>query len=634
MITNWSISCLLVLLAALATQALAENWPAWRGPAGNGISVEKDLPLKWSATENVRWHVELPEQGNSSPVVWGDRVFIAQAINGEHRRTVMCFARSDGKLLWQSGVTYTDYEPTQPNNPYCSATPVTDGQRVIASFGSAGLCCYDFASGKELWRRDLGKMNQMHGNASSPILFGELCILNFGPDAKARLVAVNKSTGQIAWEAEPPKVDPSENKMRGPGGFAGPGGPGGPGRGFGPGAFLAGQILSQADKNGDQKISQDEFAALADTWFDKLDSDKTGKVSREQFNEKFGEVLGPPPGFGPPDRGPGPDARRPGGGRGGFGPARFLAPAIFDAADVNQHGSLTRDELRATFAKWFSNWDKDKSGWLDEAKLRDGLDAMLPRPQFGGPGGPGGPGGGPDGPGRGPGGPAGRGGGFGPGGFGPGGPGGFGGSWSTPVVTSVDGHDELIISLPNRLAAYDPNTGKLLWFSKGIGMETYTTPVWGEGVVIATSGEMGGGSAIAVKPGGSGDVTDTRRAWHLDRLKRGMGSGVSHAGYFFSISQDGIAECLDLKDGKTVWRHRLEGTGGADSSWSSMLLADDKIYLPNQSGDVFVLRAAPKFDLLATNSIGEPTNASLAASDGELFLRTTSALWCFVARHE
>jgi len=113
-----------------------------------------------------------------------------------------------------------------------------------------------------------------------------------------------------------------------------------------------------------------------------------------------------------------------------------------------------------------------------------------------------------------------------------------------------------------------------------------------------------------------------------------MGSGVIHAGHFFTISQDGIAECLDLKDGKTVWRHRLEGTGGTGSSWSSMLLAGDKVYVPNQSGDVFVLRAGPKFDLLATNSIGEPTNASLAASDGQLFLRSDTALWCFGARHE
>src|SRR5207249_2371539 len=116
---------------------------------------------------------------------------------------------------------YREREQTQQNNPYCSATPVTDGERVIASFGSAGLYCYDL-SGKELWHRDLGTMSHVFGNAASPILHGDLCFLNFGPDEKARLVAVNKRTGEIVWEAQPPKVDPSEQPAPGRGGF-GPG---------------------------------------------------------------------------------------------------------------------------------------------------------------------------------------------------------------------------------------------------------------------------------------------------------------------------------------------------------------------------------------------------------------------------
>ena len=141
---------------------------------------------------------------------------------------------------------------------------MTDGERVIASFGSAGLYCYDF-EGKELWHQELGKMSHMFGNASSPILFGDLCILNFGPDQKARLVAVNKKDGKTVWEAEPPKVEASEQQApRGrPGGPGGGGGPGGRG-GFGPGTFVASQMMSQADKNGDQKLTKEEFVALAD----------------------------------------------------------------------------------------------------------------------------------------------------------------------------------------------------------------------------------------------------------------------------------------------------------------------------------------------------------------------------------
>jgi len=95
------------------------------------------------------------------------------------------------------------------------------------------------------------------------------------------------------------------------------------------------------------------------------------------------------------------------------------------------------------------------------------------------------------------------------------------------------------------------------------------------------------------------------------------------------MSQDGIAQCLDLKNGETVWEERLEGTGARGSSWSSMLLADGKLYVPNQSGDVFVLKAAPKFEIIATNAVGEPTNASLAASNGQIFMRTDKSLWCF-----
>lgn len=422
--------------------ARAGNWPGWRGPDGTGVSAEKGLPLVWSTTENVRWHADLPGPGNSSPIVWGNRVFITQAVKSDNRRTVMCFDRANGRLLWQSGTTYTEQEPTQPNNPYCAATPVTDGERVIASFGSAGLYCYDF-DGKEVWHRDLGKMNHMFGNGSSPILQGDLCILNFGPDEKARLIAVNKRDGKTVWEAQPPKVDPSEQQpMRGgPGGPGAPGGPGGPG------------------------------------------------------------------------------------GRGG------------------------------------------------------------PLP----------------------------------------------GSWSTPVVLRADGRDELILSFPYRLAACEPATGKPLWFSKGIGDSTYATPLLGEGTAIAMSGGPTGGIAVGVKPGGSGDVSESQRLWRQERFKSCIGSGVICDGHFYTIASDGMAGCYELKTGNKVWEERLKGPGAKGSSWSSMLLAEGRIYLPNQSGDVFVLRPSPKFEVLATNSVDEATNGSLAASDGEFFLRTDKSLWCFAA---
>jgi hypothetical protein len=373
-------------------------------------------------------------------------------------------------------------------------------------------------------------------------------------------------------------------------------------------------MLSQADKNGDRTLTKEEFSKLADAWFDKLDTDKARKLDQLTFIERLGEVLPPPPGFERPEGGAPGEPQGPAGRRGGFGPGRFVGPGLFSAADTDKDGSLTRDELKATFAKWFAAWDTGKSGALDEDKLREGLTAALPRPQFGGPGGPGG--------GRGGGGPGGP-----RGGGGAGGP--PGGSWSTPILIKAGDRDELVIAFPSRVAAYDPKTGKELWMSKGLGATIYTSPVWGEGMLIAMTSGPGGGNAIALKPGGSGDVTDSQRIWRLDRFKSSIGSGVIHEGHLYSISQEGIATCTELKSGKTIWEQRLKGSGGRGSSWSSMVLADGKIYVPNQSGDVFVLRAGPQFELLSTNSVNEPTNASLAASDGELFLRTDKSLWSF-----
>src|SRR5947207_5455714 len=181
----------LSFLAALAVSlsALGSNWPQWRGAQGTGVSAEKNLPLHWGTNENVRWRVPLPERGNSTPIVWGQRVFITQAT--ENRRTVRCFSRGDGKLLWQSVVTYPEKEPTHETNPLCSASPVTDGERVIASFGSAGVVCYDF-HGKQLWQHDLGKCDHIWGNAASPVLYGDLVILNFGPGERTFLLAMDK----------------------------------------------------------------------------------------------------------------------------------------------------------------------------------------------------------------------------------------------------------------------------------------------------------------------------------------------------------------------------------------------------------------------------------------------------------
>lgn len=159
--------------ALLAPDRMAADWPAWRGPASTGVSTEATLPLRWSATENVKWRVPLREPGNSTPVVWGERVFVTQAVGD--RRTLMCFDRADGRLRWQQGITTAQREPTHATNPYCSGSPVTDGERAIAAFASDGLFCFDL-DGRELWTcSGLNPLGE-RSNASVVASGGELFI--------------------------------------------------------------------------------------------------------------------------------------------------------------------------------------------------------------------------------------------------------------------------------------------------------------------------------------------------------------------------------------------------------------------------------------------------------------------------
>jgi outer membrane protein assembly factor BamB len=194
----------LLLLALLASSVNAENWPGWRGPRGDGSSSEKNLPTEWSATKNVKWKLKLPSPGNSSPVIWGDRVFLSQSIDKAGTdRALYCIDRKSGTILWTKSIPFKDKEPTHATNPYCAATPVTDGERVIVSHGSAGLVCYDF-KGNLLWHRDLGLFIHIWGTAASPILYSDLVILNCGPGERTSLRAFDKKTGKDVWEAPEP----------------------------------------------------------------------------------------------------------------------------------------------------------------------------------------------------------------------------------------------------------------------------------------------------------------------------------------------------------------------------------------------------------------------------------------------
>jgi outer membrane protein assembly factor BamB len=196
--------CVLVLLGWTAWLS-ADDWPAWRGPTGQGFCAEKNLPLQWSDKNNVKWKVPLAEEGNSTPVIWGDKIFLSQATKGGAKRSLLCLARADGKLIWQKDVEYADKERAYSPTWYCNASPALDSERVVVSFASAGMYCFDHA-GKELWKRvDLGKWEHTFGSGASPVLYGDLAILWCGPnDPKGRnyLLAVNNRTGETVWEQD------------------------------------------------------------------------------------------------------------------------------------------------------------------------------------------------------------------------------------------------------------------------------------------------------------------------------------------------------------------------------------------------------------------------------------------------
>src|SRR5947207_667923 len=197
----------------LTVSASAANWPGWRGPGGSGLSTEKALPLHWSTNENICWRVSLPERGNSTPVVWKWQVFITQAITAKSLLTVWRFDRRTGKSLWQSGITWKEKEPTSGENPPCTPSPVTDGQRVIGWFGSAGVYCYDLG-GREMWHRDLGRQAHQWGYASSPVLYKDFCFLNFGPGDRSFVIALEKKTGRTLWQFDIPAIASTVDRQK------------------------------------------------------------------------------------------------------------------------------------------------------------------------------------------------------------------------------------------------------------------------------------------------------------------------------------------------------------------------------------------------------------------------------------
>lgn len=203
--------CLGLAFIVLASgQTFAENWPAWRGPRGDGTSLEKDVPVNWSATENIVWKVPIPGKGHASPIVWGDRIFVVTAIEELNQRVLLCLDRANGKTLWQRVVLDAPLEKLHTLNSRASSTPATDGEKVYVSFldrDKMFVAAYDF-DGNELWSVRPGVFSSRHGYCSSPVLWKDKVLVNGDHDGPAYLAALDRDTGETIWKT------PRPNKTR------------------------------------------------------------------------------------------------------------------------------------------------------------------------------------------------------------------------------------------------------------------------------------------------------------------------------------------------------------------------------------------------------------------------------------
>lgn len=191
----------LVCLLLFGAMCSAGDWPQFRGPDGEGHSTEKNLPLTWSETEHVAWKAELPGLGWSSPAIVGKQIWLTTATDEGHSLRVLCVDRDSGKVLHDVEVFHKE-EPgnIHKKNSYASPTPLIEGDRVYLHYGMLGTACVS-TSGEILWTTTL-KYNHRHGPAGSPVVFGDLLILNCDGTDVQYVIALDKLTGKEVWRTD------------------------------------------------------------------------------------------------------------------------------------------------------------------------------------------------------------------------------------------------------------------------------------------------------------------------------------------------------------------------------------------------------------------------------------------------
>jgi outer membrane protein assembly factor BamB len=228
--TSLVLPVLLLIVGGTVRAQNGDHWPQWRGPFFNGMA-RGDAPTEWSDTKNIKWKTEIPGRGFSTPVIWGERIFLTTAIQTgkvaetpqpaepaqgrragggagplvEHRFDVLAIDRKTGKIVWQkTAKVATPHEGYhRAYGSFASNSPVTDGKYVYVSFGSRGLYCYDF-NGKLIWEKDLGvqmKMRLAFGEGAAPLLVGNQLFVVFDHEAGSFMVALDKRNGKELWRS-------------------------------------------------------------------------------------------------------------------------------------------------------------------------------------------------------------------------------------------------------------------------------------------------------------------------------------------------------------------------------------------------------------------------------------------------
>ncbi len=400
----------LVLVGLFLVPLARADWPQFRGPDGQGHSSAKGLPLRWDEKTNVRWKTAVPGLGWSSPVIADGQVWLTTALDEGRSLQAVCVDAVSGKVL-RSVEVFQVKEPPGINakNSYASPTPVLDGGRLYVHFGTLGTACLETATGKVLWTNQELHLDHKEGPGSSPVLCGDLVIVNCDGTDVQYVAALDKKTGRLAWKAP-----------------------------------------------------------------------RTGV------------------------RSPNPDFRK---------------------------------------------------------------------------------------------------------------------AYSTPLVIRVEGQDEIVSVGADRTSAYDPATGKEIWWVDYNGFSNIPRPVYGNGLVFFCTGWFKP-AVWAVRPDGKGDFSADHLAWKETKNAPANASPLLVEDVLYTVSDGGMLTARAAATGREWYSERLAGAVCA-----SPLYADGRIYVCDEAGKTSVVKAGPKFELLAANQLDGRVQASPAVEGKALILRTDGHLY-------